>query len=258
MTRLMLDSVNAGAIPVDTPVVGGYVDGRYAWSAADWARFPRSALDRIAVFASTDDGNELDCETGDATPEQAPGWVAMRRRAGVTPTVYCNLSTWPAIRAAFAAQGVPEPLYRIALYDGRAVMIPGSIGKQYLGDTNGVDYNIVADHWPGVDAGDLVAAQLEEGLIDMRWFVSNGKPSLAGYTGDGVIKVRWQDPDGSWHRANNDKPIGNADVRSGLDVVTDPGGRAGYTYIGCAAGNELYVCWNVKADDWSEWTNAAV
>lgn len=158
MVRTMYDSVTPTAIPRDAEMVAGYLaPSRFAWSAAEWALFPRAVKVRIAIFASVDDGHVLDVEPGDATPEQAPGWVRMRRASGVDPTVYCNLSTWPAVRAAFFAQQVREPHYWIARYDNKAVMIPGAVAKQYADPaTHGgghYDLSIVADYWPGVDTG---------------------------------------------------------------------------------------------------------
>lgn len=150
MTRSMYDSVNPASIPADATMVAGYVDGHYANMTAMAARFPHATLVPIAVFPSTDDGLVLDVETGDATPVQAPGWVVKRRSHGVDPTVYCNTDTWPAVRRAFAAAGVPEPHYWIAQYDGVATIPAGAVAKQYR-ETDAWDASIVADYWPGVD-----------------------------------------------------------------------------------------------------------
>src|SRR5690349_11591661 len=103
----MYDSTNPYDIPVDaTAMVAGYIDGLYKWPLAGWARFKGQIGVRIAVSYLSDDGHCLDVERGDAEPVDAPGWVAMRRRAGIDPSVYCNFSTWAAVRAAFAAQRV--------------------------------------------------------------------------------------------------------------------------------------------------------
>lgn len=152
MSRLFYDSVNAMAIPADAVGVMGYVDGAFKWSDADWAHFPAAVKVRIAVFAWTNDGHLLDVERFDATPEQAPGWVLMRRAAGVDPSVYCNFDTWPTVRGAFLQAGVVEPHYIVA---GYAVhpdpTIPdGAVGHQYE-DVGPYDLTNVADVWPGVD-----------------------------------------------------------------------------------------------------------
>lgn len=161
MTRTMYDSVSPGAIPQTAKMVAGYVDGRYVWAPAGWARFPNAVHVRIAVFATTNDGVVLDVETGDATPAQAPGWVQRRRAAGIDPSVYCNTSVWPSVRAAFQAARVPEPHYWVAAYPGGGAVIPaGAIAHQYadpLTSGGNFDLSIVADYWPGVDTGANVA-----------------------------------------------------------------------------------------------------
>lgn len=153
--RLMYDSVTATDIPRTASMVAGYVSGPYAWSASDWARFKGVPQVRIATQASHNVGNCLDVERGDATPEQAPGWVKKRRAAGEDPTVYCNeLNGWPAVRRAFHDQKIAEPHYWVARYDGVAQIPSGAVAKQYRNATTSgghYDLSIVADFWPGVD-----------------------------------------------------------------------------------------------------------
>lgn len=150
--RVMYDSVTPDDIPPDAQLVGGYVDGKYAWTDADWARFPKAVHVRIACLPGTDDGQVLDVENGDATPGQAPEWCHMRRLKGADPTVYCNLSTWSAVRQAFQAHGEPEPHYWIALWNGQSNLITGAVAHQYA-DGKRWDLSMVADFWPGVDPG---------------------------------------------------------------------------------------------------------
>lgn len=150
--RTMYDGIDSDAdvIPTGAQLVAGYVDGDYVWSPADWARFPDSVHVGIAVRSSTDDGQVLDVENGDATPPQSVDWVLLRRAAGTDPTVYCSTSTWPTVRAAFQARAVTEPRYWLAQYDGIAAVPPGAIAKQYA-STVRWDLSAVADYWPGVD-----------------------------------------------------------------------------------------------------------
>lgn len=203
--RTMYDGVNSDApgIPVSAQLVAGYDDGLYRWSAADWARFPNSIHVHIAVFASTDSGVVLDVETGDATPAQSVDWVLMRRRAGVDPTVYCNTSTWPSVRAAFAARGVAEPHYWVAQYDNAATIPAGAIAKQYADDillSKPYDLSAVADHWPGVDPAPTPAIPKEPEMIlvtgmnatdvyglsgGLYWHIVDGE-SVQGYRNAGV------------------------------------------------------------------------
>src|SRR5690348_2669606 len=104
--RTMIDGVNslAAGIAHDYPnaqMVAGYLTGQYAWTAAEWALFPRAAHVTIVTTAQVNPGDVLDVERGDATPAQAPGWIAMRKANGLyRPTLYCSLSVVPEVRAA--------------------------------------------------------------------------------------------------------------------------------------------------------------
>jgi hypothetical protein len=155
MTRRMYDSTAAADIPADAKMVAGYLPpSRYAWSAADWARFPHAVKVHIAIFATVDAGHVLDVEQGDATPAQVPGWVSMRRKAGADPTVYCSQSVWQTCRDACARAGVAEPHWWIARYDNNPTIPAGAIAKQYANQTytgRHYDLSVVADYWPGVD-----------------------------------------------------------------------------------------------------------
>lgn len=150
MTRFMYDGVNPNGLPNGSLMVAGYVDGRYANMTKMIARFPHAVHVGIAVSHTTDDGQVIDVENGDATPEGAVSWVQMRRRAGADPTVYCNYSTWAQIRGAFKSAHIVEPHYWIAEWDGHAALIGGAVAKQYANGKN-YDSSIVADNWPGVD-----------------------------------------------------------------------------------------------------------
>jgi hypothetical protein len=160
--RTMYDAVTAANIPAGARMVAGYIDKikLEPWSAADWARFPTAVKVTIVKKASTNNGHVLDVEPGDATPAEAPGWVRMRRAAGADPTVYCNTSTWPVVRAAFRAAGVAEPHYWLARYDGKPEWdtgwaAAGVVAKQFAGDVDRkYDLSSVADFWPGVDGKD--------------------------------------------------------------------------------------------------------
>lgn len=150
MTRTMYDSVNPETIPAGAEMVAGYVDGMYANVHLMRTRFPHAVVVGIAVFAHTDDGEVLDIERGDATPNQAPGWVQMRRRAGCNPSVYCSASVWNEVRNAFHSAGIREPHYWVAEWDGNPTIPNGAVAKQYR-NGSGYDTSVVLDTWPGVD-----------------------------------------------------------------------------------------------------------
>lgn len=160
--RTMYDSVTPGAIPTSAVLVAGYVDGPYAWSKGDWARFPKAVKVRIATRAATNDGHVLDVEPGDATAAQAVNWVVMRRKAAVDPSIYCSQSAWAGVRAAFAAARVAAPHYWIAHYDGDRAIPAGAVAKQYRGNVApGYDLSSVADYWPGVDGNGSASTGVE-------------------------------------------------------------------------------------------------
>lgn len=166
-------------------MVAGYVDKikLEPWSQADWDLFPNAVKVQIVKKASSNFGHVLDVEPGDATPAEAPGWAARRRQVGAIPTIYCNLSTWPAVQQAFRDQGVAQPLYWIAKYDGvkNFPTLNGitAIAKQYHGnDPNNYDLSYVADYWPGVDGGSMALD-----LSDKNFIIDCLGHSAAGRTG---------------------------------------------------------------------------
>lgn len=150
--RTMYDAVTPENIPRNAQLVAGYIDGHIGvWTPEQWAYFPDATKVKITVFASDNEGHVLDCENGDATPDQCPAWVVKRRQAGADPTVYCNTSSWAAVRAAFAANKVAEPHYWIAAYPGNGPQIyAGAVAHQYA-DPGPFDLSVVMDYWPGVD-----------------------------------------------------------------------------------------------------------
>lgn len=150
MTRTMYDGISVPNLPSGAPLYAGYLNGHWPTVPALRARFPEARIVEITVFASEGAGHVLDVEPGDASAPQAVDWVRRRRAAGADPTVYCNASTWPAVRAAFRSAGVPQPHYWVADYDNDPAIPAGAIAKQFR-NTSGYDVSAVADYWPGVD-----------------------------------------------------------------------------------------------------------
>jgi hypothetical protein len=158
MSTTMHDSVTPTDIPKDAAMVAGYVTGRYAWPESGWARFPHARKVEIATQARFNTGDVLDVEKGDATPEQAPGWVRMRRAAGVArPSLYCSAADVPALRRAMG-NDVTWDLW-VARYTGR---VPGPadfarygsncVAIQYANaNTSGGHFDlslVIDDGWP--------------------------------------------------------------------------------------------------------------
>jgi hypothetical protein len=151
--RMMFDGVTPAAVPAGAQLYAGYLDGKWISYPGLVAAHPAAVHVPIVVSASYNAGTVLDVENGDATPAQSVGWVLARRAATVDPTVYCSVSSWPAVKAAFAARGVAEPHYWVADYSlGDNPAIPaGAVALQYA-DRGGYDVSAVADYWPGIDA----------------------------------------------------------------------------------------------------------
>jgi hypothetical protein len=178
MTRLAADSITAADIPTGRfPIVCGYVDGIYAWSEQDWLRHTNSGAIAvgIAVLPTTDAGQVCDVESGDLTPDQAVRWVGMRRASGLsTPTVYCSISAWPYVAAAFINAGVAQPTWWLAGYDDVPAIPAGAVAKQYANEPlsgGHYDLSIVADFWPGVDSqtsGGFLMALSDTEQIELR------------------------------------------------------------------------------------------
>ncbi|WAL67161.1 hypothetical protein ORV05_05055 [Amycolatopsis cynarae] len=173
--RTAYDAINSLVpnIPTDAQIVCGYVSpSSFAWSDADWARFPRSVKVRITPSAArTGLGiHVLDVEQYDATPGEAPGWAAAQRALGQTPTIYCSQSAWQSVQDAFTAAHVAQPEYWIAAYPGGGQVLPtlnGITAVAHQWSSDGIyDRSIVADHWPGVDTQGGADMQLTDTFVD--------------------------------------------------------------------------------------------
>lgn len=197
MTRIMFDSIDVANFPANPQMVAGYVDGRWPNLTALQTRFPNAVHVSITTsYTGTPGAHVIDCETGDSTPQTAAAWAKAELAAGRLPAIYCNGSTWPAVKAEVAALGITEQMadrYWIAAYDGVATIPAGAIAKQYRSDTaQNLDYSVVADYWPGVDGGempltqadaDLVAAAVAKALGPMYEIMENGNAASPGHVG---------------------------------------------------------------------------
>lgn len=152
--RTMYDAVTAANIPANALVVGGYDDGRYVWSAADWARFPNAVHVHISSVG-TNVGHVLDCEPGNPNAVQSVNWILMRRAAGVDPYVYTAEWApgyrWADVVAACNARGVALPHWWKA--PGAAADLGGPqeplmVQTAYPGP---YDVGVAADFLPGIE-----------------------------------------------------------------------------------------------------------
>lgn len=153
---LMPDGINSLAAQIakafpNAAKVAGYVNGRFAWSAAEWDLFPEADHVTISVTAGANEGDVLDCEAGDATPAQTAAWIAMRKGAGLyRPTVYCSLSAVAAVRGGTGKWklGTDWDLWVADYDDTVASVYPLAVAKQYL-STSSADVSVVYDTaWP--------------------------------------------------------------------------------------------------------------
>jgi hypothetical protein len=138
--------------------VAGYVNGHYAWGQAEWNLFPHADHVTITVTADANAGDVLDVEVGDAKPDQAAGWIAMRKAAGLyRPTIYCSRLVIPAVRTGTGRYvlGRDYDIW-VADYTGQphAVTAPGPGAAVQCAATqyeNTADWDasmIYADGWP--------------------------------------------------------------------------------------------------------------
>ncbi|HEY4850871.1 MAG TPA: hypothetical protein VII22_08745 [Streptosporangiaceae bacterium] len=163
----MRDSAVAAHVPVGgTQLVAGYVNGSYAWTAADWNRFPGIHHITIDVIGDRPDADVLDVETGDATPEGAVQWVRnkLARHEPYAPVLYCNRSTLTPLFDAMQAAGyhvVQHFRLWIATLDGtqKTNDMTGVTAVQYAGEkTTGGNYDqsiVYDDAWKAIPSNVL-------------------------------------------------------------------------------------------------------
>jgi hypothetical protein len=160
----MFDDVTASLLAPGGTCYAYYVDGHYAniSAVAAYARAHHARTLGIAVFAS-DNAEALDCEPGDATPDQAAGWVKRQRARGVArPVVYASASVMGSILGKLKAAGIGRADVRLwtAHYGaGKHVCGPHSCGllgvnadgTQWTDHSNGrsLDESVLDDNFFG-------------------------------------------------------------------------------------------------------------
>jgi hypothetical protein len=182
----MADSTNVQDDPTSVQLVAYYIDGIYQTSVAPViARFPNAVLVPISAIG-TNAGIVGDVEPGCMSPAQGVAWVQMRRATGVDPTLYVNETYgWGPVRQAFQAAGVAEPHYWVANYDGVQSIPAGAVAKQYANPTlthGHFDLSVVADYWPGVDAGLFGSGSYALGTLGNETWVGGGQPFEKWFT----------------------------------------------------------------------------
>lgn len=206
---LIADSItvdNLASIAPSVQALAGYLDGAWADFDAIQAAYGSShVLFAIVVTASDNRGLVLDVENGDATPGQAPDWVVLRRVAGIDPWVYCAESSLPAVRAAFAAAGVPEPHYWVAAYPGEGPYVtPPAVAHQYASvgpyDLSVVDPSALPGAAPPAPAPAPIPASQEAAMLSgTQPVIFQGMHCSVQVNPTGIVVLkRWVNPSESW------------------------------------------------------------
>lgn len=139
----MYDCVDPATIPVDAPAVAGYTGGKWPTYHELGDLFPHAKKVSIAI-AAREDADALDCEPGDARPEDAPDWAARqlhRRQSDPDfynldkPYIYCSISDVAEVRSRLRSADLLEQVGIWSAHVGQ--------GEHICGPTT--------CGWPGVD-----------------------------------------------------------------------------------------------------------
>jgi hypothetical protein len=147
----MLDSVTPVSIPLATRYAAGYIDGDFpSYDGIVQRLGPTATVMPITVIPGVK-GRTIDCEHGDASPEQAVQNVI----DGLSDTIYCNYATWPTVRILVRAANI-SPRYWIADYlDSNPTTLPvipqtwvesGCVAWQFY-DTGPYDRSVASLAW---------------------------------------------------------------------------------------------------------------
>jgi hypothetical protein len=164
----MLDSINPANLPAGADAYAGYVDGAWPTYATVRAMFPAAHVLPVAVLPS-DDAEACDCETGDLTVAQVPGWVGRQLRRGVwRPVVYASAGIMSPVIAQLSAAGIGRSEVRLwsAHYTVRHICAPPVCGYPAADGTQW------RDNAPGLN-GSLI----DESLLSAGFF----GPAQAGH-----------------------------------------------------------------------------
>lgn len=156
MTTFMYDSTQPDLIPGHAEYLAIYANGDYAADRDEIAKlFPHARVFTIDVLGDDPAASIKDVETGDLRPGDIPRVVEARHAAypGALTRVYCNLSTWPAARAAVAGldaavRGTVRWWIANPTNPPYAHFVPGSNGTQYEWGTD-YDTSVIGPNFIG-------------------------------------------------------------------------------------------------------------
>jgi hypothetical protein len=278
MTRVMRDSTDPGDIPPGADIVALYTDGAYAQPESAFDAFPGAARCHIAVNAWTAPAELGDCEQGDMTPVQTPGWVSRQWAHGIAlPAVYCNRGNLDAVDEALHTSGVPVDRVGIvvATLDGSVVEGVTKNGYRIVAcqdkgeaQTGGhYDESVVfADDWlpthasqPVTTAGGGGAGAAEDGPVALLGQNGTGRQDIV-YIDQQSGHLMWSEsPDGLGALAlNGPKDLGGP-PEPAHTVTASWDGRGVYlNVVVTAKSGRLYGrVYDVHADQWEGWAQFA-
>jgi hypothetical protein len=168
------DAVTPANIPDDAQAVAYYMDGRYAWTPEQIARFAHVPKKRITVFGSLD-ADVYDIELGDGTPSKGAYWVSQKRKGGATAndtSLYTSRIGspgygWAACQVALRQRGLPAGCcsWWIADQTGVPHLLPGTVATQYADVGDRYDNSLALSDWLNVN--DIPTPPAKENEDDM-------------------------------------------------------------------------------------------
>lgn len=235
----LYDSTNPLDIPLTVPAVAGYIDGRYRWPQSGWDRFPGRPHVRITV-AGAEQADVADVENGDMTITDAIAWVSARLAARLPQSVvYCNMATWPSIRAAFDAHQVAAPWWWIADWNGASDIPAGADAHQYVtAPASGGHYDISVISprlWALWNGDDMAITQDDANLIVttlLDWRITT--PSA----GPGVGRAVW-DVLGDGERIQTALGADAAAIEASIKALALPTGSVDVSALAAALATPL-------------------
>jgi hypothetical protein len=224
----MLDSIIPANLPPGADAYLGYVNGQWPTYNTVKAMFPGVPVLSMTVLPGVR-AEGCDCETGDLTIGQVPGWVREELAAGASrPVVYMGAANMRPVSAALSAAGIARAQVRLlsAHYGvGKHICGPGTCGYPQADGTQWTDAA------PGLN-GSLI----DESLLSPGFFGTNTPKEdplfviadLAAAPGavaplaipDGTSRLRFYTNDAAQLRVSfpNVKPAENIELTYGKPV----------------------------------------
>jgi hypothetical protein len=189
MTLRMLDSITPANLRPGADAYLGYTDGNWPTFPGLRRMFPGAHLLSMAVFA-IDNAEGCDCEKGDLTIAQVPGWVQRQHARGVQrPVVYASASNMGAALAALQAAGITRASVRLlsAHYTYQPhICGPATCAYPGCPPCDGTQWT---DKAQGLN-GSLI----DESLLDASFFITPEDIMISGYITGSKVDIVFPDP----------------------------------------------------------------